>query len=181
MPDDQSTDILMKLVVAGQPVAAEAQTNVQQSMREGDMLMLGFKAGSFFEVEDVTLGFSATSTTTAAGAANKAIDAKEVSITRQIDAASPMLMQYCFTSTTLDSASIVKRRASGTSTSGMGYLRIDFTGVLLTGIDWSDAHAVKETITLIYREVAITYRPQLASGKLGAKVNASWAMFGATS
>ncbi len=180
MSDDQSTDIVMKIVMGGQAVAAEAQTDSTRAMRDGDSLMLGFKPGFFFRVQDVNLGFTAASTTTAAGAANKSIDAKEVSITRQIDTASTALMQYCFTATTLDSASVVKRRAAGTGSSGMGYLRIDFTGVLITGIDWSDAHAVKETITLIYRQVAITYRPQLASGKLGANVNASWAMFGAS-
>ncbi|MEJ0046400.1 MAG: type VI secretion system tube protein Hcp [Rhodospirillales bacterium] len=102
--------------------------------------MRGFKPGHFFEVDSVDLGFSKADTKTQGGADNKAIDGEPVRVSRQIDMASPLLMQYCFNANTLDSATIVKRRAAGGDASGLVYLRFDFTGVLITGISWSDSH-----------------------------------------
>ena len=177
MAGDDNTDMLMMFVYEGDGVQAEGQSDTTQEAFDDDSMMDGFEVGKFFEVDSVALGFSKTDTTSQGGTQNKAIDGEPVRISRQIDAASPTLMQYCFTSTTLDSASIVKRRAGGGDVSGYGYLRLDFTGVLITGISWSDSHVVKESITFIYREVQISYRPQDASGKLGANIGASWSLF----
>jgi len=177
MASDDNTDMLMMFVYNGSGVIAEGQSDATQESIDSDTLMKGFAVGKFFEVDSVDLGFTRSDTTTQSGAQNKAIDGEPVRISRIIDAASPTLMQYCFTSTTLDSAAIVKRRAGGGATSGYGYLRLDFTGVLIKDISWSDSHVVKETITFIYRQVQISYRPQESSGKLGAKVGASWALF----
>jgi type VI protein secretion system component Hcp len=177
MASDESTDILMQLVYKGIGVKAEAQSDTTQETLDHDTLMKGFKAGQFFEVDSVDLGFTTSDTTTQAGAQNKAIDGTPVRISRQIDAASPVLMQYCINAITLDSAAVVKRRAAGARASGLGYLRLDFTGVLITEVSWSDSHVVKETLTLFYRQVEISYRPQLENGKLGAVVPAKWALF----
>jgi type VI secretion system secreted protein Hcp len=177
MASDDNTDMLMKLVYRGNGVMAEGQSDTTQEDFDGDALMADFVDGEFFEVDSVDLGFSKTDSTSQGGSQNKAIDGEPVRVSRQIDAASPTLMQYCFNSSTLDSATIVKRRAGGGGVSGLAYLRLDFTGVLITGVSWSDAHVVKETITFIYRKVEIQYRPQSASGTLGTPIPASWELF----
>jgi len=177
MAGDDNTDMLMMFVYQGEGVPAEGQSDTTQEDLDDDTLMDGFEVGKFFEVDSADLGFSKTDSTSQGGAQNKAIDGEPVRISRQIDAASPTLMQYCFTSTTLDSAVIVKRRAGGGGASGYAYLRLEFTGVLITGISWSDSHVVKESITFIYRKVDISYRPQDASGTLGAHIGASWSLF----
>jgi type VI protein secretion system component Hcp len=177
MASDDNTDMLMMFVYLGDGVKAEGQSDTSQEDLDDDMLMDGFEVGKFFEVDSIDIGFSKTDSTTKTGAQNKAIDGEPVRVSRQIDAASPTLMQYCFNSITLDSAAIVKRRAGGGGVSGLAYLRLDFTGVLITGVSWSDSHVVKETITFIYRKLDISYRPQSASGSLGASVKRSWALF----
>jgi type VI protein secretion system component Hcp len=177
MASDDNTDMLMMMVCSGVPMQAEGQSEYSQAELDADTLLSGFKLGQFFEVSDVDLGFSTSDSTTKGGAANKAIDGDPVSVTRTIDAASPTIMQYCVDAVTLDSAAIVKRRAAGVGATGLGYLRLDFTGVLITRVAWSDSHVVKETITMIYREVKITYRQQESSGRLGAKHHAEWKLF----
>jgi type VI protein secretion system component Hcp len=177
MAGDDNTDMLMMFVYQGDGVPAEGQSDTTQEDLDGDTLMDGFEVGKFFEVESVDLGFSKSDKTSRGGAPDKSVDGGEVRVTRQIDAASPSLMKYCYNSSTLDSATIVKRRAGGGGVSGFGYLRLEFTGVLITGVSWSDSHVVKETISFIYRKVQIFYRPQSASGQLGVSINASWALF----
>jgi type VI secretion system secreted protein Hcp len=177
MAGDDNTDMLMMFVYQGDGVPAEGQSDTTQEDFDGDALMDGFEVGKFFEVDSVDLGFRKTDNTSQGGTPNKAVDGDPVRVSRQIDAASPTLMKYCFNSSTLDSATIVKRRAGGGGVSGLAYLRLDFTGVLITGVSWSDSHVVKESITFIYRQVKISYRPQDATGKLGANIGASWALF----
>jgi type VI secretion system secreted protein Hcp len=177
MASDDNTDMMMMFVYQGDGVKAEGQSDATQEDFDGDTLMNGFEVGKFFEVDSVDLGFSKSDSTSQGGAQNKAIDGEPVRVSRQIDAASPTLMQYCIKSTTLDSAAIVKRRAGGGDASGFAYLRLDFTGVLITAVSWSDSHVVKENVTFIYRKLQISYRPQDSTGKLGAVVPASWALF----
>jgi type VI secretion system secreted protein Hcp len=177
MAGDDNTDMLMMFVYQGDGIPSEGQSDTSQEDLDGDTLMDGFEVGKFFEVDSVDLGFSKTDTTTQGGAQNKAIDGEPVRVSRQIDVASPTLMQYCIDATTLDSATIVKRRAGGGGVSGLAYLRLEFTGVLITGVSWSDSHVVKESITFIYRKLEIFYRPQGATGQLGASINRSWALF----
>jgi type VI protein secretion system component Hcp len=177
MAGDDNTDMLMMLVYQGDGVAAEGQSDTTQEDFDDDALMDGFEVGKFFEVDSVDLGFSRAEKPAQGGAPSNAVDGAPVTVSRQIDAASVALMNFCINSTTLDSATIVKRRSGGGSVSGYAYLRLDFTGVLITSVRWSDSHVVKENISFIYRKVKISYRPQEASGQLGANIGASWALF----
>jgi type VI protein secretion system component Hcp len=175
----------MMLVLKGQPIPAECGTYFSaQSMAEANSLLYGFKPGGYFEIDDVELGFNWQQADLQSGSTNQSIDMGTISVTRTIDRASAVIMQCCFNCITLDSATIIKRRAAGKAglstqimESGATYLRLDFTGVLITAVDWSDQQVVTEKCTFVARQVQVQYRPQEASGKLGAKSGAKWAMF----
>ena len=102
------------------------------------------------------------------------IDPGEVSFKRMIDKASALLMFHLLNRVPFDHATIIKRKSSGGHSSGEPFLRIDFTGVLLTKIDWSDDIKVKEGISFVYRSITLHYRPQLPNGTLGGIVPGFW-------
>ena len=97
-----------------------------------------------------------------------------ISFTRAIDAASPIMMTNMINCTQFQSASLIKRRGAGGNSAGEVYLRIDFTSVLIVSIDWDDDDKVNETCKFICKKVAISYRPQLPDGSLGAVVPGQW-------
>ncbi len=104
-------------------------------------------------------------------------DMQPIDFTRLMDSASLLLMGALTACTTLTSISIVKRKASGTLNAGEAYLRLDFTDVLLTALDWKESNdVVEESGTFIYRQLKVQYRPQAADGTLGALTSVSWAM-----
>jgi type VI protein secretion system component Hcp len=90
------------------------------------------------------------------------------SFERVIDSASPIFFESCCKSKTFDSAALVKRLSQGglESKPSVGYLRIDFTKVLITGISWEDGDLVKEKCDFICQGVTVTYRQQRWSGDI---------------
>jgi type VI protein secretion system component Hcp len=104
------------------------------------------------------------------------VDIQPISFTRPIDQASSTLFQACIDREVFESASLIKRRAAGGTTTGKVYLRIDFYDVLIIDIEWSDDEQVTETCKFICRRVEVQYRPQLPDGSLGAAVPGSWSM-----
>jgi type VI protein secretion system component Hcp len=99
---------------------------------------------------------------------------------RVIDSASPIFFQCCCTSRSFDSAVLVKRISQGdqggVARPTVGYLRIDFTKVLITGVDWDDGDVVKEKCEFICQQMKITYRKQKIDGTINAsgEVSAIW-------
>lgn len=104
------------------------------------------------------------------------VDIAPVEFSRSIDKASAILLQNCIRRVTYDSATLIKRKAAGSASSGEVYIRFDFTGVLMTRIDWDDDVPVKEKCQFICRAVTVHYRPQLPDGTLGAPVQGFWTM-----
>ncbi len=105
------------------------------------------------------------------------LDMQPVSYSRQFDTASTLLFQSLVGCETLDQISIVKRKAAGTANSGEVYLRLDFSKVLMTELDWKDAeHIVEETGTFIYKQLQVRYRPQKPDGTMGTVVRTVWTM-----
>ena len=108
---------------------------------------------------------------------NDTPDMQPIEFTRLMDSASTLLMAALVGCTTLPSVSIVKRKAAGTANGGEAYLRLDFTEVLLIGLDWKESSdVVEETGTFIYRKLKVSYRPQSQDGSLQPAVTANWAM-----
>jgi type VI protein secretion system component Hcp len=104
------------------------------------------------------------------------VDVQPITFTRSIDAASSMLIQNCIDCTSYDSATIIKRKATGGIATGEVFLRLDFIGVLVTKISWDNDDQVKESCEFIARSVTVSYRPQLPDGTLGAIVSGFWSM-----
>ncbi len=179
MAEDKSSDVLMMFTLKGKPVPASCQTQfTAAALKDPNSLLYGFKEGCFFEIEDIDLDVSGPSSDEqTTGKSRQGVQLSDISVTRQIDKASMVLMQSLIDAQDFDSASIVKRRAvGGSAESGQPYLRFDFNGVLITKINWADQHVVKETCTFITRGVQVLYRPQNADGSLGVAAQAEWKM-----
>lgn len=200
-----SSDLIMKFVLNGSPIAAESTTDVLSSQRSPNPLLKGFKQGYMLEVDEFSFsagtlddasangqpkdkGKGKVSTVAAsampggyqawrAGKAHKyPVDLQAIKFSRAIDAASSMLIQNCIDCTSYDSATIIKRKATGGIATGEVFLRLDFVGVLVTKISWENDDEVKESCEFITRSVTISYRPQLPDGTLGAIVSGFWSM-----
>ena len=99
----------------------------------------------------------------------------EVSITRQMDSASPLLLQSCFNTRSLNQVTVVKRKVagSGATLGRIPYLRIDFDDVLITDLSWDvNDQVMKEKLKFVYRTVTVKYRPQNNDGSPGVVINA---------
>lgn len=94
--------------------------------------------------------------------------------TKGMDKASPVLFQSCCNSVSFDSATLVKRKVAGENNQLLGFLRFDFSDVLIVGIDWSDDAEIKETCKFICRGVKVQYKRQNSDGSLGAASPATW-------
>jgi len=105
------------------------------------------------------------------------VDMEPITFTRFVDQASMSLFQALVAAETLDSITVVKRKAAGTDHSGEIYLRVDFTKALLTCLEWDDDElCVEEKWKFICREVKMQFRPQRDDGSLGAVVSGAWSM-----
>jgi len=104
------------------------------------------------------------------------VSVQPITIVRPIDKASPVLLRKCIETETFISVSVVKRKAAGTAFAGEPYLRMDFVGVMIKDVSWSNDEPVKETTRLISRSIVIRYRPQASNGKLYPPVIGSWSM-----
>ncbi len=197
---DALTDILMRLVPVGShsALAADANTSIDPTT---DKLLTGFKTGEFFELDDYELGIElndfdstqqgARDTSHAAGGRfaawrrpstpfdqikklRYAAEFEPFWFTRRIDRASPILFQACCNSIPFASASVVRRRATGQTVAMQGFLRLDFTDVLLIGISIEDGEPPKEKCGFICRGLKMQYLPQASDGSLGAAQSAEW-------
>ncbi len=192
MVDKAKTDTVMKFELkGGTPVYAECALDVTK----GDTLMEGFRPGTpddstfsnFFEVHDFDFGMSLkegdkkeASTDSGAFAAWRSaaedeykkikygLEFDKFTFKRTIDRASPIFFQKCCASTTFDKAILVKRLSQGGDRGAMGIMRIEFTTVLLTGIDWSDGELVQERCDFICQKMLIKLRTQTASGAISS-------------
>jgi type VI protein secretion system component Hcp len=89
-----------------------------------------------------------------------------ISVTRKMDAGSIQLFDSCQNIMILDKAIILKRRALGADAL-QTYMRIDFTNLLITDLDWQEDDVIKETFKFICREVKIQYRAERRDQKEG--------------
>lgn len=108
------------------------------------------------------------------------IDMQEISISRQLDKASPIFLASCLNLTPFNKAVIVKRKVVGgsagqsVSVNLMGFLRMEFTSPLITSVEWEDSEIVKEKIKFVCRGFSVIYKPQKHDGTLGEQISMSW-------
>jgi type VI protein secretion system component Hcp len=177
---DSKFDLLMKFVLNGKPVYGECTLAIDKtdSLIKDDFLPARHGTdANFFEIADFNMGLSLKESDD--GAINSASgpfarwrsatkDEYKFSFQRIIDRASPIFFQSCCNSATFDSAALVRRVSQGDLLDGrrpaVAYLRIDFTKVLITGIDWTDGDVVKESCEFICQGMTITQLRQSADG-----------------
>ncbi len=188
-------DLLMCLFAGHTALPAESTSVITT----GDTLLSDFAQGSFFEVESFTIGFKlddkdktgAASPTgrsyeawravTSAGSGAGAIvggqlfyaKPEELQIVRDLDTASPTLMQYCLSGDTLTKAVMVKRGrdAAGNLT---GFAKWEFGALRVRSVDWSDGDTVRETCKFKFGSLAYTYNIRAQDGTFVSSVDASW-------
>jgi type VI protein secretion system component Hcp len=96
------------------------------------------------------------------------------SFSHVMDRTSPILFQNCCNSISFDSATLVKRKHTGGTLALQSFLRIDFSNVLIIGLDWDDGQVVKEKCKFICRGLTVQYKQQASDGTLGAARSAEW-------
>jgi type VI protein secretion system component Hcp len=102
------------------------------------------------------------------------IDVHPFSFSRQMDMASPIFLEHCASVTPFAKAILVKRKFTGNLGFHESYLRIVFTDVLLTGVEWDDGEFIKEKCSFVYRQIDVSYRPQKQDGTLDKSVPGTW-------
>ena len=206
MADKPPSDLLMKFVKKGSPIAGETTTDLSGMAQLG--LAKGFTQGFMFEVASFTFKAGIDGNESEDDAKKKKspkltkdgklakpssagqfrkwrsgerttpypVDMQPVEFTRAVDTASVLMLEHCIHRVNFDSATLIKRKAAGSRASGEVYLRFDFTGVLITSIDWDNDEPIKETCLFITRGVTVFYRPQLPDGSLGGTITGFWSM-----
>jgi type VI protein secretion system component Hcp len=101
------------------------------------------------------------------------VEVQEITVTRQMDMASPILLESCLKVTPFTKAVIVKRKVTGAEHHQV-FLRIEFTAPLITSVNWEDGETVKETLRFVCRNVTFTYRCQNDDGTLGKSIQREW-------
>jgi type VI protein secretion system component Hcp len=165
MVEQVSTDIIMNLVLGSTAIEAESTAALSNST-----LLDGFTAGRYFEIESIDFGIEKP----ADSAKGAATDLNKITVKRRIDRASLAILDCCFGAKSLVSATVVKRRASGTDVAGEPYLKLKFTGVLITEVAWEDNELINENFSFICRAMSFTYRAQNPDGSMLGDFNAEW-------
>ena len=155
-----------------------------------------FKPGKFFEVETFSLGLKLAdddksdgstrsyetwrSTEKAAAAAASGqkqlfyAEPDELTVTRSIDTASPLLVRYCLNLDRLTKAVLVKR---GRNSAGklVGFLEMEFTELSIQSVDWTNGDVVQEVCRLKYEKLTVDYNRRKPDGTKLSAWNCTWA------
>jgi type VI secretion system Hcp family effector len=122
---------------------------------------------------NITQALSIGSQSTGVGAGKVVFD--PLSITRNIDRASPVLYQMACAGTPFESVALVLLRSAGGTASSLVFEKYTFKLVGIKSIAWAyDAESPKEVVNFEYGGLIIEYWIQNADGSLGAKVLGGW-------
>lgn len=99
----------------------------------------------------------------------------DVTITRRMDQMSVKLLELCLQQREIENIILVKRKAVGGQReyNQQPFLRIQFSGVLITAIDWDDGDVIKEKLKFVYRSVTSSFKVQNDDGTLGGAIGAT--------
>jgi type VI protein secretion system component Hcp len=194
MVDDVNSDVLMYFIRKGSDaIDAESTSDIDTT---ADKMIGDFKPGKYFEVSDFTLGIKLKDSEThgnnddsreegsyarwrAMGSSEAKpnpvykADIEDFSITRMIDVSSPLLLKYCLSRDRFDKAVLVKR-ARAPSGSVLGFMRLEFTQVLIKSISWADGDAVRETCKFRYSTVEVKYIRRQMSDSSATTLQCKW-------
>ena len=94
-------------------------------------------------------------------------DLEPVKITKVLDKSSLTLFGACVAGTYIDQAILIKRRGGGADAL-QTYLRVVFTGVLITDFNWDEGPVIKESFTFVCRKAEVRYSVENDDGTLKA-------------
>jgi type VI protein secretion system component Hcp len=98
----------------------------------------------------------------------------DVTVTRIIDASSPVLAQHCLHSDIFKRVVLVKRARVGSTGLLSGILRMEFSMVQIRSVEWQDADAVRETCKFRFEKLAMTYIKRKLDGSTASQWPAAW-------
>ncbi|HET6235192.1 MAG TPA: type VI secretion system tube protein Hcp [Acetobacteraceae bacterium] len=141
--------------------------------------------GQIFEIEDYSFDIEQTLNigSQGGGAGAGKVTFNPFSITRSIDAASPILFDMACSGTPFQTVYLALRKsvgvgqasAPGKQTAGFVFLRFDFKLVAVKTISWSHSdESPKETVTFEYGGLQIHYCTQNPDGSLQAEKVGGW-------
>lgn len=105
-----------------------------------------------------------------AGSGAGKVKVHDISITKLVDASSPILMKACVQGDHIKKGTITVRKAGGKQ---LEYFKIDLEEILVSGIQCASepgSPVLNEQITLNFRSFKVVYTPQTESGAAGAPV-----------
>ena len=99
---------------------------------------------------------------------------EEITVSRQLDKASTVLLKKCLNQEPLGSCALVRRKFTGNQKYHEAFLRLEFQEPLIVSVEWEDGDIVKEKLKFVCRGVKAAYRPQKADGTLGDAIESSF-------
>jgi type VI secretion system secreted protein Hcp len=138
-------------------------------------------AVGWIEVFSFSLGASNPTTvgTTSTGLSSGKVSVSSFNIMKKTELSSAKLFSACCTGQHYETATVVLRKATGTSGGQQIFLQYDFTDVMVESIQWSGSaggdDTPTESVSFAFAAITITYKVQAeAQGTLGTGSNASW-------
>jgi type VI secretion system secreted protein Hcp len=120
---------------------------------------------------------SGTMHTATGGGAGKA-NVRDLSITKNVDAASPNLLLYCLSGVQFEKATLTCRKVGGDG-SKVPYLTLQMDNVIITNVSPTGAAGgdqFAESLDLNFADVTVKYTKQNDDGSAGDEVEAAWSI-----
>src|SRR5436190_10202947 len=149
-----AVDIFLKML----PIKGESQ----DAKHKDEMQLLAWSWG---------MSQSGTTHEGTGGGAGK-VSVQDLSLTKYLDAASPLLQQACATGQHFDEATLVVRKAGGKDP--LEYLKLKLEEILVTAVTTGGSGGedrLTENVSLNFRKFTTTYTSQSAQGAAGTPVD----------
>ena len=128
------------------------------------------------QLDSFSWGAQNSSSPVGQGAGAGTVEISDFTVTKKTDLASAKLFQACCSGNHFDQATLTIIKPGGDSP--VEYLVYDFTGLYITGINWSGASGgddtPSESVSFAFGTVQVTYTPQNADGTAGSPLVAGW-------
>jgi type VI secretion system secreted protein Hcp len=109
------------------------------------------------------------------GAGAGKVNVQDISVTKYVDSASPVLMKACAAGNHFDKATLTVRKAGGTSP--VEYVTINMNEVFITSVSTGGSGGedrLTENVSLNFAKVNLFYTPQTEKGAKGTDISFKW-------
>lgn len=151
-----------------------SKKNLSDTKKKEDMTMADFDEKNAKVKGSFVSWRSATEDEVKDGKIPLPLEFENFSFTKIVDCSSPVFFESCLLSRNFLSATMVKRVSVGYDRPPVGFLKMTFDQVLITGVSWNDGALINETCKFICRGFTIEYREQRPDGSLLGPTSADW-------